>query len=290
MRRKKGMGLRTKEALTGLAFALPCLIGLLAFFAVPFLLSIRMSINTVNLDATPWYTYYASVFSSTAFQLALSNTLRFIAIGVPLIIIIELFMAIGLFRSTALTSFMRSAFVLPLVVPIASVILVFQAFFMDKGYINAFLTALHIAPVMWLSSSNAFYVLLIIYIWKNCGYGMVLFIAGLSGISKEYYEAGRIDGANERQLLFHITIPQLMPTFSFVLFISIINSFKVFREAYILSGAYPDKSIYMIQHFMNNNFQNLNYQRLSVSSVAVFLIVLMLMLLIFLYRKKDGDL
>jgi multiple sugar transport system permease protein len=172
--KEKQMRLRTREAFTGLAFALPALIGLLTFFVVPFLVSIRMSINTANLDTTAWYVYYSDVFKSQAFTLAAMNTIKFIVVGVPLIVVTELFMAMLLFHSNTLTSFVRSAFVFPLVVPMASVILVFKAFFMDKGYINVFLSTLGHAHISWLSSGAAFYVLLLIYIWKNCGYGMVL--------------------------------------------------------------------------------------------------------------------
>ena len=118
---------------------------------------------------------------------------------------------------------------------------------------------------------------------------MVLFLAGLSRIPRDYSEAARIDGAGSFQTFWHITMPLLAPTFFFVFIISIMNSFKVFREAYALGGEYPHESIYMLQHFMNNNLLNLNYQRVSTASLYVFIVILLLVLLLYLRRQKKGD-
>lgn len=281
------MKLSTKESLTGVLFGLPAFVGLLIFLVVPFVVSFTLSINTANPDTTHWYQYYEDVLSSQTFQLAITNTIRFVLCGVPLIVGLQLLLAMLLRRTTPKTSFVRSVFILPLVVPIASVILFFMMIFLDQGYANGLLKLVNLEPISWLGSEAAFYVLLLLYVWKNCGYGMVLFIAGLSAISPEYYEAGRMDGASERQLFLKITLPLLVPTFGFVIFVAIVNAFKIFREAFLLSGDYPDRSIYMIQHFMNNNFRNLNYQRLSVSAMVVFVIVLACMLLVFWSRRSD---
>ena len=98
-----------------------------------------------------------------------------------------------------------------------------------------------------------------------------------------------MDGAGPVRIFRSITLPLLGPTFFFVFVISIVNSFKVFREAYALGGAYPHSSIYMLQHFMNNNFQNLNYQRLSTASIYVFLVIALVVLALFLHRHRKGS-
>ena len=115
----------------------------------------------------------------------------------------------------------------------------------------------------------------------------MLFLAGLSAIPREYREAAASDGASYWQTLRYITLPLMTPTFFFILIVSIINSFKSFREAYLLGGATPHESIYMLQHFMNNNFQNLSYQRLSVAALLVFLVIFALVLVLFRLKARQ---
>ena len=98
---------------------------------------------------------------------------------------------------------------------------------------------------------------------------MVLWLSGLSAINPALYEAAQIDGAGSLQRFVRITLPNLMPTLFTITVLSLLNSFKVFREAYLIAGGYPDDSIYLLQHFMNNNFQNLNYQKISAAAVSI---------------------
>ena len=138
----------------------------------------------------------------------------------------------------------------------------------------------------WIQSEYAFPILVGLYIWKNCGYDLILFLAGLAAIPKEYREAAASEGASYWQTVRYITLPLLMPTFFFILIVSIINSFKSFREAYLLGGANPHESIYMLQHFMNNNFQNINYPRLSTAALLIFVVIFLLVLLLFWVKRK----
>ena len=124
-------------------------------------------------------------------------------------------------------------------------------------------------PVDWIGSKAAFGVLVFAYLWKNFGYDMVLWLSGLSAINPALYEAAQIDGAGSLQRFVRITLPNLMPTLFTITVLSLLNSFKVFREAYLIAGGYPDDSIYLLQHFMNNNFQNLNYQKISAAAVSI---------------------
>lgn len=141
----------------------------------------------------------------------------------------------------------------------------------------------------WLQSDYAFVVLLLLYVWKNCGYNIILISTGLSSIPQEYYENADAEGANGWQKFRRITLPLMFPNFFFVTVISIVNAFKVFREAYLLAGDTPHSSIYMLQHFMNNNFFNLNYQRLSVAALTVFLVIFALLAVFFIVLRRRGD-
>jgi multiple sugar transport system permease protein len=115
---------------------------------------------------------------------------------------------------------------------------------------------------------------------------MVLFLAGLGNIPKDYYEAAWMDNASSLQVFRHITLPCLLPTGILALIMSIINSFKIFREIYLITGSYPNEDIYTLQHFMNNMFASLNYPRLtSATVILVFIIALFTQFLLRLERR-----
>ncbi|MDD4493517.1 MAG: sugar ABC transporter permease [Eubacteriales bacterium] len=281
------MKLRHKEAIIGYAFALPSLAGFIAFFAIPFVISLYYCF-TKGIGGTQYVGLenFKSLFESSSFQLAGLNTLKFIVVSVPFIIVISLYLAILLNKKVKGTSYFRTFFILPLVIPVASVILVWQILFSKNGSINGLLACLNINPVDWLNTGWSFYILVLLYVWKNCGYNIVLFLAGLNSIPKEYYESAQIDGAGKITCFFKITVPFLIPTGFFVFIISIINSFKVFREAYLLAGAYPFFDIYMLQHFMNNNFYNLNYQRLSTAAFIMLIFIVTLVITLYVSENK----
>ena len=280
---------RRGEATAGLAYAAVPLIGFAVFFTVPFGISMVRTLLGGAGSQFLEFSAYVSIIKSGAFQLALYNTLRFIGIGVPLVLALALMMALVLQENLKGTHGFRALFVLPMVVPVSTVILVFQILFERSGLVNRTLEFLGFAKADFLYSDGAFVVLVVLYLWKNCGYIIILFLAGLAQIPADYYDAARADGAGKLRMLRSITLPLLGPTFFFAFVISIVNSFKSFREAYALAGAYPHASIYMIQHFMDNNFRNLNYQRLSVASHLTFLVVVGLVYLLFRFRQKEGD-
>jgi multiple sugar transport system permease protein len=140
----------------------------------------------------------------------------------------------------------------------------------------------------WMST-KAFGVLVFSYVWKNVGYDMILWLAGLNGISVSYYEAAGVDGANAWQKFWYITLPSLMPTAFIVSVLSILNTFKVFREAYLIAGAYPKSdNIYMLQHTFNNWFVTLDIQKICAAAVMVAIVILIILMLLQLMDKKVG--
>lgn len=167
--------------------------------------------------------------------------------------------------------------------------LLFDIVFAQSGVVNQWLQAAGIAPVQWLDSNASIGVLVLLYVWKNCGYNIVLFLAALNAIPGEYYEALRLETNSLMRRHRHITLPLIMPYTFFILVISIVNSFKSFRESYILFGPHPHEGIYMIQHFINNNFNNINYVRLSVAAILVFLVLFVVILAMFWARNRAGS-
>lgn len=278
--------LKSKEAIAGYLFALPSLAGFAMFFIIPFAVSLYYCFTEgVGGSKFVGFRNFISLLQSNSFLLAARNTLIFDSVSVPLIIVLSFLFALMLNGNIKGLSYFRSFFILPLVIPVASIILVWQIMFNEYGALNHILSRSGIASTDWMSTGWSIGVLVLVYIWKNCGYNVVLFLAGLGNIPKEYYESARIDGAGPFTCLIRITIPFMVPTGFFVFIISIINSFKVFREAYLLAGSYPDMHIYMLQHFMNNNFFNLSYQHLT---TAAFLMAIFIGLLVFFLFKAES--
>ncbi|QNU67341.1 sugar ABC transporter permease [Ruminiclostridium herbifermentans] len=281
------MKLKTRQSIAGFAFALPSLSGFALFFAIPFVISLYYCFTEgVGGARFVGLKNFNDLLHSGSFLLAAKNTLIFNAISVPLIMALSLIFAILLNRQIKGLSFFRSSFILPMVIPAASVILVWNIMFSQYGVLNNLLNTFGItSDVDWIRSDWSMWILVLLYVWKNCGYNVILLLAGLNNIPKEYYEAARIDGARAFDCFTRITIPFLIPTGFFVFMISIVNSFKVFREAYLLAGSYPSLKIYMLQHFMNNNFMNLSYQRLT---TAAFLMAILVALLVMVLYKVEG--
>ena len=214
---------------------------------------------------------YQTALGNGAFHLAILNTLRFAAVGIPILLVTSFLAALGIYKSKWMR-FLKSIYLLPMAVPTAVLVLIWKAFFHKAGLFNQLLELFGAEPVDWLSSGAAFWVLIISYIWKNLGYTIVLWIAGMMSIPESFTEAARVDGATERQCVLYIVLPQLKPVFYTITMLSFLNSFKVFREAYLVAGSYPQKSMYLLQHLFNNWFTNLEIDKMAAAGVllAVF--------------------
>lgn len=263
-----------KDFYTAVLFLSPSLIGFSIFYFLPFLAGIYYSLINNPLDGRfVGLANYGRLFANPVFLRACLNTALFTLISVPANMALSLGLALLLNKSLYGRGFWQSAFLSPLVVPVASVVLVWLLIFDLKGVWNHLLTYWGLGPVDWLNTAWARVVVLIVYLWKNAGYNMVIFLAGLRNIPELYYEVAKLDGAGSWHRFRHITLVYLTPTIFFVFIISIINSFKVFRETYLITGAYPHQSIYLLQHFMNNSFLSFNYQNLATAAVSMALLI-----------------
>lgn len=216
---------------------------------------------------------YRTVLDNSAFQLAVGNTARFIAVCIPLLLIFSLVLAVSLYSLPKLGRGLRSAFLMPMAVPAASVVLVWKVLFHRRGLINRSLLTLGLESVNWMGSGAAFWMLVISYLWKNLGYTIILWTAGLSAIPESVYEAARVDGAGNWQAFRYITLPNLKGTACTITVLSLLNSFKVFREAWLVAGDYPQESMYLMQHLYNNWFRKLDFDKVSAASVLTSAVV-----------------
>ncbi|MDO5455832.1 MAG: sugar ABC transporter permease [Eubacteriales bacterium] len=263
-------------------FLAPSLIGVGLFFVLPFGVVIYYSlINNPVQHKFVGIQNFITTWSNNAFRLASLNTLLFSAVAVPLSVVLSLWLAVIMESKIPFKSTFRTFFLSPMMVPIASVILVWQVLFDYNGLINVWMMKFGLEKIDWLKSAYAPVVIIILFLWKNLGYNMILFMAGLSSVPKDQIEVARLESATENQIFWMIKLRYLSSTIMFVIIMSLVNSFKVFREIYLLTGDYPFDPLYMLQHFMNNTFQNLDFQKLSAAAIimAAFMMVVIGLLL-----------
>ncbi|MDL2219521.1 sugar ABC transporter permease [Ruminococcaceae bacterium OttesenSCG-928-O06] len=278
-----------QQVLTALLFLAPSLAGVCVFVLVPFVETVRRSFFNVLGNRFQGLSNYISVFQNPGFRMAAANTARFVAICVPLLILISMLMAVLVRRlKPEIGKWFKTTYLVTMAIPVASVVLLWKALFANNGIMNNILVNVFDAsPVSFMSTDAAFWVLIFTYLWKNCGYDMILWLAGFDNINAGLYEAARVDGANEWQVFIHVTLPGLLPTLFLITVLSLINTFKVFREAYLVGGAYPESnSIYLLQHLFNNWYTQLDVSRLCAAAVLLAVVLLGIILLL---KRAWGD-
>lgn len=274
---------------TAWLFLSPSLLGVLLFFILPFLVVIYYSMvdNPIS-NQFVFLDNFINVFQNAAFKQAASNTFRFSVVAVPLAVVLSLLLAMLLESRIPFKSQLRTFFLSPMMVPIASIVLIWQVLFHYNGLVNDIIGIFGAEKIDWLKSAHAQVVVVILFLWKNLGYNMILFMAALSSIPKDILEVAVLESASPFQIFLHIKLRYLSSTVLFVTIMSLINSFKVFREIYLLTGSYPYDSIYMMQHFMNNAFGQLDYQKLSAAAIMMSVVMVVLIGILFLTESYFG--
>lgn len=290
MRKVQKHILRNKENLAAYLFLLPSLLGVSIFVLLPFIDSVRRSFFEAMSGKFVGLANYQTILHNQAFIMAAGNTARFIAVCVPLLLGVSLLLAVLLQSLKGEWSGLKAVFLVPMSIPVASIVLLWRVLFHEKGLLNGLLFSTFQVSYDFMNSEKAMGVLVFTYIWKNAGYDMVLWLAGLSAIPKELYEAAQMDGAGAAAKLRYITLPSLLPTVFITTVLSMVNTFKVFREAYLIAGNYPDESIYMLQHIFNNWFITLDIQKMCAGAVFMAAaVILFLSVMTKISAKYEGD-
>lgn len=271
-------------------FLMPSLIGVIIFVCIPFLDVIRRSFLTAVTQEWTGLHNYQVIFQNQAFLLAVKNTLRFTAVCLPLLIGLGLFLAVQLSRIRKM-QMIKSMFLFPMAMPAATIVLVWKMVFSRQGFLNLLLNSLHLVSeeglTDFMNTGAAFWVLVFSYIWKNLGYTIVLWLAGIFSIPTDIIDAARVDGASQRQCFWRVVFPNLKGTLYTITVLSFLNSFKVFREAYLVAGSYPHESMYLLQHLFNNWFVNLELDKMAAAAVCVGTVLFFAILL--LQKAWDQD-
>ena len=269
------------------SFAIPSFAGMAVFFFIPAIASLFYAFTNTR-GGFVWFANFTDVLTNPAFLLASKNSAMFIAASVPLNMIIPFLLA-SLLRGLKYRNALAVVFMLPMIIPSGSVVFFWNSLFADNGAINSILYQAGLETVPWLMTDWSFWIILLVFLLRNIGFNMVLFMAGFTRIPKDYYEVARIEGAGLFATFRHVTFVYLLPTSFMTLMMSIINSFRIFREIYLLFGPCPHQSVYMLQHYMNNQFINANMQKLSVTAMVLSLVVAILVWGAFTGQRKISD-
>lgn len=269
-----------KERMVPWLFLSPSLFFVSIIVLIPLLDAFRRSFFMAASDRFVGFQNYAAVLGNSAFKLAAGNTVKFAVVCIPLLLFISQAVSLLLAAYKETRGIFKTSYLVPMAIPVASIVLLWRVIFHKNGLLNAFLALWEKTPVDWIGSRAAFGVLVFAYLWKNFGYDMVLWLSGLSAINPALYEAAQIDGAGSIRRFVRITFPNLMPTLFTITVLSLLNSFKVFREAYLIAGSYPNDSIYMLQHLFNNWYGNLDVDKMCAGAVMMALFVFVLIMLL----------
>ncbi len=246
----------------------PLLLGVAVFYAVPFGQVVQYSFRS---GGGLGFENYRELLTNDAFTLAFSNSMKFFAAGLPLIMALSYLLALLLKAQAQRYKLLKSVFLFPYIMPVVGTVLLVEL--LQRTVLSAM-------PLFWVT--------ILLYLWKNTGYAVILLLAGLVTIPEDQYESAELDGASSFQKFRFITTPQMWYPVFFALIFSVINGFKCFREIFLIGGEEPADGIYMLQHFVNNSFKSLNYRKLSVSSLLLFAVILAFFgaLYIFVRRKE----
>lgn len=275
-------------------FLAPCLLGLLIFTYLPVLASLGLSFSYWNLLGAPHWVgleNYAAVLNDPLFWKSFGTTCWFVLVSGILELAIALMLAVWLNQAVRGQAFFRAAYFLPFITPMVSVSLVWGWLYDPSyGLINWALQQAHLLgrPIPWLyEPQTALWAVIILRVWKDIGYNMVIFLAGLQAVSPSLYESAYLDGATSWRVFWRITIPMITPTLFFVGIMTLINGFQTFDSVYLLTQGGPEHSTELLVYWMfKNAFEFYKIGPASAIAYILFVVILVLTFAQWQLRKR----
>lgn len=275
-------------------FLAPCLLGLLVFTYIPIMASLGLSFSYWNLLGIPKFVgleNYAAVLNDPLFWKSFATTWTFVIISGFLEVVMALLLAVWLNRAIRGQSFFRTAYFLPFITPMVSVALVWGWLYDPTyGLINWLLQQAHLIdkPIPWLyDPKTALWAVMILRVWKDIGYNIVIFLAGLQTVSPSLYESANLDGANSWQIFWRVTLPMITPTLFFIGIMTLINGFQSFDSVYLLTQGGPEHSTELLVYWMfKNAFEFYKIGPASAIAYILFVVILLLTLGQWQLRKR----
>jgi multiple sugar transport system permease protein len=289
-----------KRSLAAWVFVGPALIVLGVFFGLPVFAALVLSLTDFDLYAlADWrnlrfvgFGNYTALLQTPLFWKSLGNTFYFVIVGVPLSIVMSLGAALLLNAPAArFRAFFRTALFAPVVTTLVAVAVIWRYLFHTSyGLVNWALGHLGIPAVDWLGDPRwAMPTIILLAMWKNFGYNMVIFLAGLQAIPQDLYEAARMDGASRWRQFLHITLPMLGPVLMVVGVITVAGYFQMFAEPYVMTRGDPLQSTVSVLYFMfEEGFRWWNLGRASAVAFLLFLIILAVTAAMMRFGRSKG--
>ena len=268
-----------REFVVALLFLLPNFVGFMVFLIIPAVGSFFISMSRWRLIDDPSWAglqNFVELIRDDRFWLTLRNTATYALVRVPVNIAISLVLAVLLNQELVGRELFRTILFLPVVLSIVATAVMWLPIVESRGLLNSLLRHVGLGPVPWITSSRwAMPTVIIIGVWKEIGYYLVIFLAGLQGIPSMYYEASRIDGASKVQQFFRITFPLISPTTFFVFTVATIQSFQVFALTTVLTAGGPANATNtLVMYIYQSAFRNFRMGYASALAVMLFIIVL----------------
>ena len=268
-------------------FLLPGLAGLLIFYIIPFVGGIWYSVTDGTVqNAFVGINNYVSVWNNVMFQLGLRNTMELSLVCAPLLFVLSFVLAAGLHRIRPAGGFFRASVLMPYLMPSSAILMIWLLWFDFGGPVNHLMTALGGSRIDWLSGGELRVPVVLMFLWKNLGFCLVIFLSALQSIPESLYEYATLEGASFMRQTFGITLPLVIPSAVLVAIMSFVSAFRIFKEVYFIAGAYPVDPLYTLQNYMNNMYNNLNYQNVTTAAYIFAVIVFVLFGILFLSQRK----
>ena len=270
-------------------FLLPGLAGLLIFYGIPFVGGIWYSVTEGTLENKfVGLDNYVSVWNNTMFQMGLKNTMELSLICAPLLFLLSFLLAAGLHRIRPAGGFFRSSVLMPYLMPSSAILIIWLLWFDYGGPVNRLLVMLGSTRVNWMLGAELRLPVILLFLWKNLGFCVVIFMSALQSIPESLYEFATLEGASFMKQTFKITLPLAVPSAFLVAILSFVNAFRIFKEVFFIAGAYPDdpEYIYTLQNYMNNMYSRLSYQNVTTAAYIFAVIVFALFGLLFLSQRS----
>ena len=270
-----------------LPFILPGLLGILMFYVIPFFWGIWYSVTDGSFqNSFVGFQNYLNVWQNPMFQLGLKHTMELSLICSPSLFLLAFVISVALNRLRPAGGFFRNSVLLPYLMPSSAVLIIWLLWFDYGGPVNRLITALGGTRVFWLQGAELRLPVILLFLWKNLGFCVVIFLAALQAIPESLYEYAILEGASFPRQAFSITLPLIVPSAFLVFILCWVNAFRIFKEVYFIGGAYPDEALYTLQNYMNNMYGKLNYQNVTTAAYSFAVIVFALFGLLFFLQQR----
>ena len=276
-----------RKARLALPFLIPGLAGILIFYVVPFFGGIWYSLTDGSFENKfVGAENYIKVWGNQMFQLGLKNTMELSLICAPSLFLLSFLLSLLLNRIRPAGTFFRSSVLLPYLMPSSAVLIIWLLWFDYGGPVNHLISLCGGQRVLWLQGAELRVPVVLLFLWKNLGFCIIIFLAALQAIPISLYEYADLEGAGFWKQAFNISLPMIVPSAFLVFIICWVNAFRIFKEVYFIGGAYPEEPLYTLQNYMSNMYSKLNYQNVTTAAYIFAAIVFALFGLLFFLQNR----